>query len=61
MSASTIALVEDEETVAGAADGPGGVELCGRVAPDLVILDLLLPGFAGLEVCRRIQAERTGR
>jgi DNA-binding response OmpR family regulator len=28
------------------------------VSPDLVILDIMLPGFDGLEVCRRIQAER---
>ena len=41
-----------------AGDGPGGVELCRRVRPDLVVLDVMLPGFDGLEVCRRIQAER---
>lgn len=40
-----------------AADGPSGVALCQRVKPDLVVLDLMLPGFDGLEVCRRIQEE----
>ena len=41
-----------------AGDGPGGVDLCRRVRPDLVVLDVMLPGFDGLEACRRIQAER---
>jgi DNA-binding response OmpR family regulator len=73
MSARSIVVVEDEETIAAAVaarlraegflvetagDGPSGVELCRRLAPDLVILDLMLPGFDGIEACRRIQAER---
>ena len=66
-------VIEDEPTIASsvaarlrqegfeveiAADGPSGVALCSRLEPDLVILDLMLPGFDGLEVCRRIQQER---
>ena len=39
-------------------DGPGAVEADAEHAPDLVVLDVMLPGFDGLEVCRRIQAER---
>ena len=38
-------------------DGPGAVERYVAGRPDLVVLDVMLPGFDGLEVCRRIQAE----
>src|SRR5689334_9136062 len=44
--------------VVTAPDGPRAVETCRRDRPDLVVLDVMLPGFDGLEVCRRIQAER---
>ena len=40
-----------------AGDGPGGVELCERFRPDLVVLDLMLPGLDGIEVCKQIQRE----
>lgn len=70
---ATIAVVEDEVTIATslgkrlraegyrveiAHDGPAGVALVERLRPDLVILDLMLPGMDGLEVCRRIQQGR---
>ena len=45
-----------EVRVAG--DGPTGVAYAQRFEPDLVILDLMLPGLDGLEVCRQIQRER---
>ncbi|HEY8589075.1 MAG TPA: response regulator transcription factor [Naasia sp.] len=38
-----------------AADGPSGIAEFGRVAPDLVLLDLMLPGLPGTEVCREIR------
>jgi DNA-binding response OmpR family regulator len=72
----TVVVVEDEAAIADAVaarlraegfavetagDGPSGVALCARVKPDLVVLDVMLPGFDGLEACRRIQAERGGR
>ncbi|MBX3284031.1 MAG: response regulator transcription factor [Actinobacteria bacterium] len=68
-----ILVVEDEALIADAvaarlrsegyevqlaADGPSGVEHARRWEPDLVILDLMLPGLDGLEVCRRIQKDR---
>jgi DNA-binding response OmpR family regulator len=69
----TVVVVEDEASIASAVaarlrsegfrveiagDGPSGVDLCHELRPDLVILDLMLPGLDGLEVCRRVQKER---
>jgi DNA-binding response OmpR family regulator len=68
-----ILVVEDDPTIAQAvaarlvaegfevrvvADGPAAVEGFRTYGPDLVVLDLMLPGLDGLEVCRRIQGER---
>ncbi len=70
---TTIVIVEDDAAIAKALaarlhaegfaveiahDGLRGVELCDRVAPDLVVLDVMLPGIDGHEVCRRIQRRR---
>jgi DNA-binding response OmpR family regulator len=70
--ARRILVVEDEAPIADAvgarlrsegydvrlaADGPAGVEHARRWDPDLVILDLMLPGLDGLEVCRQIQRD----
>jgi DNA-binding response OmpR family regulator len=40
-----------------AADGLGALQHARSSRPDLVILDLMLPGLDGLEVCRRLRAE----
>ena len=42
-----------------AADGPEALHVFDREQPDLVILDINLPGINGLEICRRIRAETT--
>jgi DNA-binding response OmpR family regulator len=71
--AARVLVVEDEPTINRAVsdrlraegflvdqahDGPAAVSAFERNAPDLVVLDVMLPGFDGLEVCRRIQAVR---
>src|SRR5699024_11824888 len=38
-------------------DGQAGVSAATRLQPDLIVLDVMLPGIDGLEACRRIQAE----
>jgi len=39
-----------------AIDGPSGLAIARDNPPDLVVLDLMLPGMDGLEVCRRLRA-----
>ena len=70
---ATILVVEDEPAIAQAVvhrlesegfatieatDGPSAVVAAEEHHPDLIVLDLNLPGFDGLEVCRRVQQER---
>src|SRR3954465_7288291 len=45
--------------VESAADGQQGLATAQRVNPDLIILDLMLPGIDGLEVCRRLRNNPT--
>lgn len=42
-------------TVALAADGPEGMALAQTVRPDLIVLDVQLPGMNGLQVCERLK------
>ena len=43
--------------IAGAADGGTALALAERTAPDLVVLDVSMPGLSGFEVCRRMRAK----
>jgi two-component system response regulator MprA len=70
MSARILVIEDDEEIlkfirrglayegyqVDAANDGPAGLALARTNPPDLVVLDLMLPGIDGLEVCRRLRA-----
>ena len=56
--ALTDRLTAEGFTVHRAWDGPEAVAAHAAYAPDAVLLDLMLPGFDGLEVIRRIQATR---
>ncbi len=68
-----VLVVEDEPAIAQAivrrlsaegwsveavGDGLAGVEAAARLVPDVIVLDVMLPGIDGLEVCRRVQAAR---
>ena len=71
-----VLVVDDDLTIAGvvgdylqdagletrhAADGQSALSLAREWPPDIVVLDLMLPGIDGLEVCQRLQAEREGQ
>jgi DNA-binding response OmpR family regulator len=71
-----ILVVEDDLTVAEvvvdylrhagleprhAVDGQAALEIAADWPPDLVVLDLMLPGVSGLEVCRRLREGREGK
>ncbi len=51
-------LRRDGHTIVSAADGEEALEVFGESKPDLVVLDLMLPKMSGLEVCRRMRADR---
>lgn len=52
-------LLEDEpdlEVVGEAGDTETAVEMCETLKPDVVLLDLRMPGGGGVEVCRRVKS-----
>ena len=55
-SAVRRALAYDGYQVTLARDGTEGLRQAREQAPDLVVLDILMPGLDGLEVCRRLRA-----
>lgn len=72
MAKYNILMVEDDENiqelvaynlrkagwaVAAAGNGEEGLEFAIKHTPDIVLLDLMLPGMDGLEVCRRIKSK----
>lgn len=49
-------LERDGLEVSEAPDGPSAVEAARALKPDVIVLDVMLPGFDGLEVLRRVRA-----
>ena len=52
-------LERDGHTVTLVGDGETALRLAARAEPDLVVLDLMLPGIDGLEMCRRLREHST--
>ncbi len=75
LSHCTVLVVDDTETnreilaatldkdyeVSVATDGKSALEIIGEKTPDLVLLDIRMPGIDGYEVCRRLKADSNTR
>ncbi|WP_035855624.1 response regulator [Cryptosporangium arvum] len=56
--AMLLSVHDDIEVVGGAGDGAEAVELAARLDPDVVLMDLRMPGTDGVTATRRLRAER---
>ncbi len=56
-----VATLSAEHRVIHAADGPTGLRLLRERRPQLALLDLMLPGIDGLEICRRVKEDEETR
>jgi CheY-like chemotaxis protein len=53
-------LERDGHEVQAAPDGPSGLEAAAATRPDVVLIDIVLPGLDGYDVARRIRASAWG-
>ena len=52
-----VKLLNEYYQVAVAASGPEALSIAARWMPDVVLLDVMMPGMDGYEVCRRLKAQ----
>jgi two-component system alkaline phosphatase synthesis response regulator PhoP len=72
MNKGTVLVIDDEKDlielvrynleregfdVIASADGPSGLDIARQHKPDLIVLDLMMPGMDGLEVCRQLRSD----
>ena len=50
-------LTSEYYDVLTASDGPSAIEIATTERPDVILLDVMMPGMDGFEVCRRLRAE----
>lgn len=58
--AEMIGFVDDFELVAQGSNGMEAVELCNQFQPDVVLMDVVMPGLDGVEATRQILAKNPG-
>src|SRR5688572_2257540 len=56
-----VEALQDEYKLSVARDGESALRAIAKSAPDLVLLDIMMPGIDGYEVCRRLRAEEATR
>ena len=52
---ATVTLSQECEIVGAVKDGPSALEAVRRLSPDVVVLDISMPGMSGLEVAGRLR------
>lgn len=50
--------IESDYDVSVAMDGEGALEIVAEEAPDLILLDIMMPGMDGYEVCKRLKSDK---
>lgn len=54
-------ILSEEYDLSVATDGESALESVGESAPDLILLDIMMPGMDGYEVCTRLKADESTR
>jgi two-component system alkaline phosphatase synthesis response regulator PhoP len=52
-------LIAEGFEVSRAYDGPTALSLCRSIRPTLIVLDVMLPGIDGIEICRQLHQENS--